>query len=133
MSAYSKAEVIADVKSHCYKCAGKSTVAMRECRDKSCSLWKYSHEPAQLQLFGPHEFEVAIVDVCKTMPTIFRWDGLRNAVLRKYPGLYIKPQWWGSVAQRAVLQAGYKRFGYCERVPTPRGHGNKHYVYRRTA
>jgi hypothetical protein len=127
---YTKRQLEQMVRASCNRCA-QSWQAVRDCQDALCPLWGFMHEPDQLLLFGPEPFVKAVEEWCDRHPVSFAWGDMRKAILAENPGLYIKPQWWGGIAQKAVKWCGFVRTEDRKRGATKRGHGNYEHVYER--
>jgi len=129
----SKKQMLDDIKSQCWECAGKSAVNVRGCPKKDCRFYKYRYTLMQLNAFDGVYKQEWMQLFEKTARENFTANGFYPSQVRLIMetvegGKAFHPSWIGAACQ-SLLRKGWMKT-YEHRVsPLPSCNGRHEYLF----
>lgn len=129
----SKNKMLSDIRSHCFECAGKSAINVRECPSTKCVFYKYRFVTVQLNAFDgiyKEEWKQLFIATAELefSQTGFFPSQIRLVMETMNGGKAYNSSWIGSACHR-MISLGWKKTNEHRVSPIPSCNGRHEYKF----
>jgi hypothetical protein len=130
---FTDAQMLSDIKSHCWSCSGKSVVNRNGCTAQTCQFFKYRYALVQLNAFDGVYKECWMQLFEKTAVDNFSANGFFPSQIRLIMetvdgGKAFHPSWIGTACHK-LTKRGWEKTGEHRVSPLPSCNGRHEYRF----